>query len=163
GRLQVPSAREELVAGAGDDGAAQAVVVLIGRERFAERFAGGPIECVGLRAIDGEFEERASALGSDRIGHLVGYSAVAGMEVGGAVARARYGVNPAAFLMFVCVCRDVRSDISSLVTGITDISSRKADSISSQTDIYSRLLFRCRFNCCEEVFFMTTRQRVLDL
>src|SRR5262249_43765412 len=71
GELQVPAAGEELVAGAGDDGTAQGLVVLVGDERLAEGLAGGTVEGVGLGSVDGELEDGAVALGLDRAGHGV--------------------------------------------------------------------------------------------
>src|SRR5262249_36481371 len=68
-RLEIPAAREELAAAAGDDGAAQGVVILVGDEGLAERFAGGTVEGVGRRPVDGELEERTAALGLDGAGH----------------------------------------------------------------------------------------------
>src|SRR5262249_25454686 len=69
GELQVPASGEELVAGAGDDGAAQGRVVLVGDERLAERLAGGTVEGVGLRPVDGELEDGAVAHSLDGIVH----------------------------------------------------------------------------------------------
>src|SRR5277367_607401 len=68
-RFQIPSRREESIAGAGDDGDAQSRVVAKGGEHLIQSTAGRQIDRIRLGTIDRDFKNGAIGGSADSVGH----------------------------------------------------------------------------------------------